>query len=243
MYFAEYNQYEYRYKCYAVNEPVRSKILAIFRLPDDARLPAQLVDRLPMPTSTSGSAGAGGPRYALVLDRTNLYATAGGQAHDRGAIVIGPAPNPSQPLGFEFGVEHVLVRDGYVFHIGSVSPQSPPVPVPEVDICVGAACAPTVQRERRAALARAHTATHVLNAALARLLAHKSSAAASIKTKAQATKDGQKGDAGARVRVGAAGSAYAPNALRQRGSYVLPDLLHFDFTFPVRSNCITQSLV
>ena len=89
-----------------------------------------------------------GEEGALVLDKTPFYAERGGQVGDTGEIFND---------GFHFKVENTQQRGEHVLHIGRVTRGEVEVPVQ-----VTAA----VDEERRAAIRRHHTATHLLHAAL-----------------------------------------------------------------------------
>jgi len=92
-----------------------------------------------------------GQQGLVVLDKTHFYAESGGQLNDKGKI--------STKNG-EFKVDKVFkVADAFV-HQGSVT---------SGEIKKSGAVA-SVDRERREALARAHTATHLLQAALRQVL-------------------------------------------------------------------------
>ncbi len=92
-----------------------------------------------------------GQEVVVVLDRTPAYGEAGGQVGDRGRIV-------SEPEGeLEFKVESVRKEKGFFLHVGKVV---------EGRIEVGQRVRCQVDRERRMATARNHTATHLLHYAL-----------------------------------------------------------------------------
>jgi len=88
----------------------------------------------------------------LVLDRTSFYAEQGGQIFDKGLI--------ETPSGV-FEVTDCKVAAGYVLHIGTVKTGI---------IKVGTTCLACVDYERRADVAKNHTATHLLNFALREVL-------------------------------------------------------------------------
>ncbi len=96
----------------------------------------------------------------LVLDKTNFYATSGGQEHDTGRLkVVGEAKSSVRDghQGGEFVVENVQVFGGYVLHIGHVH---------SGELRVGDSVLLHVDPARRAATAANHTATHLANFAL-----------------------------------------------------------------------------
>ncbi|MBO4854321.1 MAG: alanine--tRNA ligase [Oscillospiraceae bacterium] len=89
----------------------------------------------------------------LVLDRTPLYAEMGGQAADHGEIVTS---------GGRFVVTDVQKnKGGKYLHYGRLSIGH---------IAVGEMCTASIDTERRAAIRRAHSATHLLDAALKKVL-------------------------------------------------------------------------
>jgi alanyl-tRNA synthetase len=92
-----------------------------------------------------------GREAALVLDKTPFYAESGGQLDDRGYI---------KALNGEFEVEKVFKVGDAALHKGRVV---------KGNIDKGPAQA-RIDQERRKALARAHTATHLLQAALRQVL-------------------------------------------------------------------------
>ena len=89
----------------------------------------------------------------LVLDRTPLYAEMGGQTADYGEIVTAEG---------RFIVTDVQKnKGGKYLHYGHLSTGH---------IAVGEKCSAMIDRERRAAIRRAHSATHLLDAALKKVL-------------------------------------------------------------------------
>ena len=96
---------------------------------------------------------AAGVEAIVVLDRTTMYAEMGGQVADHGTI--------TGPDGV-FEVTDVQKNKGGKFmHYGRVVSGT---------IKLGEACKVVIDPERRAAIRRAHTATHLLQAALLRVL-------------------------------------------------------------------------
>lgn len=94
----------------------------------------------------------------LVLDVTNFYAESGGQIYDTGRIIAA--------CDAVFNVQKVYNIGGYVVHLGHVvSTNVTPVPIP-----VGASVELQVDYKRRLSIAANHTATHVLNWCLRRVL-------------------------------------------------------------------------
>ncbi|MDG3002359.1 alanine--tRNA ligase [Paludisphaera mucosa] len=96
----------------------------------------------------SAEVSAGGPPIALVLDQTPFYGESGGQVGDVG-VVRGP--------GFTFQVEDTKKENDFFLHLGRVV---------EGRIAVGAEAVATVDADRRQAIRRAHSATHLLHNAL-----------------------------------------------------------------------------
>jgi alanyl-tRNA synthetase len=97
---------------------------------------------------------AQGAHGRVVLDRTPFYAQSGGQIGDSGTLAGGDG-------GGDFEVmDTQKLRDAHV-HVGLVTRGS---------LRVGATVAATVAAERRGAIARNHSATHLLHEALRRVL-------------------------------------------------------------------------
>jgi len=95
-----------------------------------------------------------GEEVDILLDRTPFYAESGGQVSDQGEFTSGEA------RVFEvFGVKKL--EDGKFLHVGRVG---------EAPIKAGMEVTAKVDRDRRLATARNHTATHLLQAALRRVL-------------------------------------------------------------------------
>jgi alanyl-tRNA synthetase len=100
----------------------------------------------------------------VVTDRTNFYAEMGGQVADHGRMeVLSEAKSHSKDKhdGGVFIVEHVASFGGYVLHVGYVE---------RGEIRVGDSVALEVDDERREQIASNHTATHLVNFALRRVL-------------------------------------------------------------------------
>jgi len=107
-----------------------------------------------------------GRTVALILDRTNHYAEAGGQEGDHGRLHMdaesalrgrGDVAQRAAHGGATFRIDDTRSVGGHVLHIGHVT---------EGSIRVHDRGALTVQRDRREALRGNHTATHLLNLAL-----------------------------------------------------------------------------
>ncbi|MBO5544970.1 MAG: alanine--tRNA ligase [Oscillospiraceae bacterium] len=113
----------------------------------EAGVLAMIVDDEP-----AGSVGEG-KEAVLVLDRSVLYAEMGGQTADTGVI---------ENEGFRFEVRNVQKNKGGKFmHSGVVT---------RGEVTVGDRVTVTRDEERRAALCRAHSATHLLHSALRHVL-------------------------------------------------------------------------
>ena len=95
-----------------------------------------------------------GTEGSVVLDRTPFYAEMGGQVADRGTI--------SGPDGAEFAVTDVQkTKGGKYLHSGKMLRGS---------LRMGDTVTASVDAERRLAIMRAHSATHLLHAALRKVL-------------------------------------------------------------------------
>ena len=95
-----------------------------------------------------------GTEGSIVLDRTPFYAEMGGQVADRGTI--------SGPNGAEFAVTDVQkTKGGKYLHSGKMLRGS---------LRMGDTVTASVDSERRLAIMRAHSATHLLHAALRKVL-------------------------------------------------------------------------
>ncbi|HIT34483.1 MAG TPA: alanine--tRNA ligase [Candidatus Faecousia intestinigallinarum] len=96
---------------------------------------------------------AGGEKGILVLDRTPFYAEMGGQVADQGVILVGDS---------RFEVSDVQKdKGGKYLHYGAMSKGSIKV---DDDVCA------SIDVERRRAIMRAHSATHLLQKALKSVL-------------------------------------------------------------------------
>ena len=98
-----------------------------------------------------GSAACGG-KVTLILDRTAFYAESGGQVGDTGVI---------EGDGFAVSIESTQKKEGVFLHTGTVR---------EGSVSVGAKVKATIDVERRNAIRRNHSAAHLLQAALRRVL-------------------------------------------------------------------------
>ena len=98
-------------------------------------------------------------RIAVVLDKTNFYAEMGGQVGDTGELTV--SRDHSRNGGGHFRVEQTQAFGGYVLHIGHVT---------KGQVSVGDDVACVVDHARRDRTAANHTATHLLNLALRRVV-------------------------------------------------------------------------
>jgi alanyl-tRNA synthetase len=105
-------------------------------------------------------------RIGVILDRSNFYAEMGGQVGDEGRLVVSRESKAGSRDSAEHGAGEFRVEDtrsfgGYVVHIGRVVKR---------EIRVGDEVILHLDAQRRGAIAANHTATHLLNLALARNL-------------------------------------------------------------------------
>ncbi len=99
-------------------------------------------------------------RFAVILDKTSLYANAGGQVGDTGRLKVAREAHTSvhdKSLHGEMIVEDTRVTAGYVLHIGRVK---------KGEIRVGDLVEIRHDKPRRLKIMSNHTATHLLNFAL-----------------------------------------------------------------------------
>ncbi|XP_018345556.1 PREDICTED: alanine--tRNA ligase, cytoplasmic isoform X2 [Trachymyrmex septentrionalis] len=99
-----------------------------------------------------------GEEVGILLDRTNFYAEQGGQIYDEGFLV------KVDDETTEIRIKNVQVRAGYVLHIGTVG---------EGTLRKGDKVHTNVDTERRRFVMANHSATHVLNCALRKVLGTK----------------------------------------------------------------------
>jgi alanyl-tRNA synthetase len=98
----------------------------------------------------------------IILDKTNFYAEMGGQVADHGRLtVIRETRSGGIPGGGEFRVESARAFGGYVLHIGRMI---------KGELRVGDGVAARIDQNRRLPIAANHTATHMLNFALRKVL-------------------------------------------------------------------------
>ena len=100
----------------------------------------------PLDVLRSGQAGV------VILDRSPFYAEAGGQVGDQGVLTAS---------GVEFAVADTQVTGDQHMHIGSLA---------QGDLTVGITLESAVNAQRREAIKRNHSATHLLHAALRKVL-------------------------------------------------------------------------
>jgi alanyl-tRNA synthetase len=94
----------------------------------------------------------GGSSLVLVLDRTPFYGEAGGQVGDTGVI---------RGERFQFQVIDSKKENDFILHVGHVA---------SGEVTVNEAVSALVDADRRSAIQRAHTATHLLHHALRTIL-------------------------------------------------------------------------
>ncbi len=104
-------------------------------------------------TETTGDEGGGGRRVSVFLDRSPFYAEAGGQIGDTGTIVT--------PTGTVEVVDTVYAVPGVHRHVGRLV---------EGDVEAGQSAIASIDVERRDAIRRNHTGTHILHWALRQVL-------------------------------------------------------------------------
>lgn len=108
------------------------------------------------------------------LDRTPFYAEAGGQIGDTGYIRVTNASTETI-----IRVEDTQREIGTILHIGRIVSPPGPHDTPRL-IPISATVTTEVDAERRAAIQRAHTATHLLHRALRDILAETATQAGSL---------------------------------------------------------------
>ena len=94
-----------------------------------------------------------GDSCGLLLDKTNFYSQAGGQVSDKGAIHLNS--------GGEVEIDQVQSAGGYVLHSGVVTADS---------VHVGQDANLQINTDHRTGCMKHHTATHLLNSALEKVL-------------------------------------------------------------------------
>jgi alanyl-tRNA synthetase len=110
----------------------------------------------------SARADHGLEQVGIILDKTSFYAEMGGQVHDTGRLAVTRETHRGGPAGGgEFRVEAVKSFGGYVMHIGRML---------KGEVRIGDMVACRIDMARRQPIAANHTATHLLNFALRRVL-------------------------------------------------------------------------
>jgi len=99
---------------------------------------------------------AAGEQGEVVLDRTPFYAESGGQVGDTGTLTLQGGTQPAR-----FAVTDTQKRGGAISHLGTLESGA---------LAVGDTLAADVDAARRDAIRRNHTATHLLHAALRKVL-------------------------------------------------------------------------
>ncbi len=103
-------------------------------------------------------------KCGLLFDQTSFYAEQGGQIFDEGyATIVTSGSDEDEQL--EFIVENVQVRGGFILHIGTLTSSND-----ESCIKVGDKVILHVDMARRRQIMNNHTATHVLNFGLRKVL-------------------------------------------------------------------------
>ncbi|MFH0940252.1 MAG: alanine--tRNA ligase [Candidatus Omnitrophota bacterium] len=97
-----------------------------------------------------------GENINVVLDKTPFYGESGGQVGDRGVIV-------GSDTGFKLVVTDTKKQDGSIVHLGEVSGHGRKIRVNDAVMA-------SVDPQHRQAIKRAHTATHILQAVLRKVL-------------------------------------------------------------------------
>ncbi len=110
-------------------------------------------------TTTTSSASR---KVGLILDKTNHYAEMGGQVTDQGRILVTRERRTGNHMGGgEFKVEDVRSYGGFVVHFGHIV---------KGEVRVGDDVQLHLDAQRRTHIAANHTATHLLNLGLRRVL-------------------------------------------------------------------------
>jgi alanyl-tRNA synthetase len=135
----------------------RTEFLGYTQLSAEARVVGLLVNAAAVPAAGAGS------RVEIVLDRTPFYAEGGGQQSDTGTL-----------LGDGFTVDITDVQspvEGLSVHRGTVR---------SGEVVLGASVLAQVDVSRRQAVARAHSATHLVHAGIRRALGERAAQAGSL---------------------------------------------------------------
>lgn len=105
-----------------------------------------------------------GSECGIILDRTNFYAESGGQIFDVG-FMTKASESGGDVDETEFDVKDVQIRGGYVVHMGKLVSGT---------LKVGDTLKLQLDEERRCAIMKNHTGTHVLNYGLRCVLGNES---------------------------------------------------------------------
>ena len=135
----------------------RTEFLGYTQLSAEARVVGLLVNAAAVPAAGAGS------QVEIVLDRTPFYAEGGGQQSDTGTL-----------LGDGFTVDITDVQspvEGLPVHRGTVRAG---------EVVLGASVLAHVDVSRRQAVARAHSATHLVHAGIRRALGERAAQAGSL---------------------------------------------------------------
>ena len=132
-----------------VAQGIKSTFIGYTALTADTEILAILVDGHPVPSLAAGQ------HADILLQQTPFYAESGGQIGDTGTITT--------PQGARFEVTDTQKpADGIILHKGQLTAGA---------LTKGDTVSASVDATRRAAIRRHHTATHLLNAALRKVLA------------------------------------------------------------------------
>ena len=132
-----------------VAQGIKSTFIGYTALTADTEILAILVDGHPVPSLAAGQ------HDDILLQQTPFYAESGGQIGDTGTITT--------PQGARFEVTDTQKpADGIILHKGQLTAGA---------LTKGDTVSASVDATRRAAIRRHHTATHLLNAALRKVLA------------------------------------------------------------------------
>jgi alanyl-tRNA synthetase len=115
----------------------------------EATVAGLLVDNVPVPSASAGQ------EVSVVLDRTPFYAESGGQLPDAGVIRVAGGGGSAGAEVEVFDVQAPL--PGLVVHRGRVR---------SGEVTVGAPALAEIDVERRRAISRSHTATHLVHRAI-----------------------------------------------------------------------------
>jgi len=135
-----------------------TKFLGYERLETEASILALLKEQTLVESASQDE------EIVLVLDQTPFYAESGGQVGDTGVI---------QGEGFLVKIENTKLGEPFFLHYGKVT---------EGEAKRGARVVAKVDEKRRLALARNHTATHLLHFALRQVLGPHAQQAGALKT-------------------------------------------------------------